>query len=103
RSSPARADLPSFPTRRSSDLPVVAGQFEAGHLTDAVRRARVEACAFGLRHLVRLAEHFTRTRKVKPAPGNDILDGGQQVVGAVEDRKSTRLNSSHGSISYAVF
>src|SRR2546422_2812297 len=26
-----------------------------------------------------------------------------QVLGAAEDRKSTRLNSSHGYISYAVF
>src|SRR2546429_4427322 len=30
-----------------------------------------------------------------------ILDGGQAV--AALDRKSTRLNSSHGYISYAVF
>src|SRR5256884_2363169 len=36
------------------------------------------------------------------------LDDGRLIVGApdqfaVEDRKSTRLNSSHGYISYAVF
>src|SRR3712207_7435914 len=31
--------------------------------------------------------------------------GGQRLVGAggLEDRKSTRLNSSHANISYAVF
>src|SRR2546429_961301 len=29
--------------------------------------------------------------------------GGDQVVTAKKDRKSTRLNSSHGYISYAVF
>src|SRR5207245_10675417 len=29
------------------------------------------------------------------------LDGGANITG--RDRKSTRLNSSHGSISYAVF
>src|SRR2546422_8623533 len=28
---------------------------------------------------------------------------GAQVVGQKQDRKSTRLNSSHGYISYAVF
>src|SRR3712207_7980712 len=28
---------------------------------------------------------------------------GQRPVGDVEDRKSTRLNSSHANISYAVF
>src|SRR3712207_7621788 len=32
--------------------------------------------------------------------GNDRLDGGG---GLDEDRKSTRLNSSHANISYAVF
>src|SRR5207253_8741492 len=31
------------------------------------------------------------------------LDGLERVVGRVGDRKSTRLNSSHVAISYAVF
>src|SRR2546428_5025160 len=31
------------------------------------------------------------------------LGQGSQLVGADEDRKSTRLNSSHDQISYAVF
>src|SRR3712207_6941168 len=37
---------------------------------------------------------------------DDPLSGGQDVVRAevaVRDRKSTRLNSSHANISYAVF
>src|SRR3712207_7302986 len=33
--------------------------------------------------------------------GDRALDGGGE--GAEEDRKSTRLNSSHANISYAVF
>src|SRR3712207_7177989 len=35
----------------------------------------------------------------------DTRDQGDQVgpVGLLEDRKSTRLNSSHANISYAVF
>src|SRR4051794_41716558 len=35
----------------------------------------------------------------------DGLDarGGHRLAGHLEDRKSTRLNSSHPSISYAVF
>src|SRR5207245_6858166 len=33
-----------------------------------------------------------------------VLDGvPHQIVGIIPDRKSTRLNSSHGSSSYAVF
>src|SRR4051812_49736528 len=35
--------------------------------------------------------------------GFDLGDGEVTVVGSTKDRKSTRLNSSHMSISYAVF
>src|SRR2546429_839461 len=37
--------------------------------------------------------HFPRTRSLEP----------DKNVGILRDRKSTRLNSSHGYISYAVF
>src|SRR5437870_13791652 len=57
-------DLPSFPTRRSSDLP-------------------------DLPHGATVADWLTRR------------DLGRPTVGV--DRKSTRLNSSHVAISYAVF
>src|SRR5687768_18295321 len=33
----------------------------------------------------------------------DLQRAGEQLVGLLRDRKSTRLNSSHGYISYAVF
>src|SRR5689334_23776868 len=32
-----------------------------------------------------------------------VLGGGQVQLVSMQDRKSTRLNSSHSSISYAVF
>src|SRR3712207_9009678 len=32
-----------------------------------------------------------------------VLDGGDRRLGRGRDRKSTRLNSSHANISYAVF
>src|SRR2546422_2778296 len=35
--------------------------------------------------------------------GDRTEDSGWRVTGAHRDRKSTRLNSSHGYISYAVF
>src|SRR2546422_3807808 len=41
-------------------------------------------------------------RDVRP-DGLPGLAGTQQQVEQTEDRKSTRLNSSHGYISYAVF
>src|SRR5690242_21368281 len=34
---------------------------------------------------------------------SDELEVGERIEGEVPDRKSTRLNSSHMSISYAVF
>src|SRR5437762_5609235 len=36
-------------------------------------------------------------------PGGDRADGAGELVGEQLDRKSTRLNSSHRCISYAVF
>src|SRR2546422_1271072 len=42
------------------------------------------------------------TPKPKPAPGKKHVSEKEFVV-QVGDRKSTRLNSSHGYISYAVF
>src|SRR5438270_2251468 len=42
----------------------------------------------------------------QPVAGHGVLVGharGQQPAVVLEDRKSTRLNSSHSQISYAVF
>src|SRR5207248_10643909 len=75
-SSRAHRALHSFPTRRSSDL--LAGEVEV-ELPD--RRAKC----------VRILELDGVTARV--------LD----LEAVVEDRKSTRLNSSHRTISYAVF
>src|SRR3712207_6849583 len=36
-------------------------------------------------------------------PGRDRPDDGDDLVDVLRDRKSTRLNSSHANISYAVF
>src|SRR5204863_9676787 len=75
--SGAHRDLHSFPTRRSSDLRI---------------DRRVDA------------ELGDRTRQV--GRGVEVRERGgrrrDQPV-ACEDRKSTRLNSSHVEISYAVF
>src|SRR5205809_4807437 len=70
-----------FPTRRSSDLESLAN---LGGILDGIQTVELERAA-------RRAEH-----------GRQHLDG-RRLPGAVGDRKSTRLNSSHGYISYAVF
>src|SRR5689334_24294180 len=69
-------DVPSFPTRRSSDL------------EDA------EGCAAERRGRAGPRAGETAGRSLRQRKG---------VRGRVGDRKSTRLNSSHSSISYAVF
>src|SRR5207302_10296710 len=69
-------DLHSFPTRRSSDLPLPAWSRSA-------RRRRASPSA----------------PRRQRAPCRAALHAGLALV----DRKSTRLNSSHVKISYAVF
>src|SRR5207249_7188038 len=47
---------------------------------------------------------FSQCRRARPATAAErLLDDGHSEVIDSEDRKSTRLNSSHVSISYAVF
>src|SRR5207245_9298961 len=74
--------LPSFPTRRSSDL------------SHAGRCAPHEASSRGRPGG---AERALRPERSRPGPTSSRRHVGRP------DRKSTRLNSSHGSISYAVF
>src|SRR5207248_9764696 len=72
-------DLHSFPTRRSSDL--IASEFVDGDFR-----------AFLARHEL--------VAEVRPHPGAFV---DKLVPRKKGDRKSTRLNSSHRTISYAVF
>src|SRR5688572_31543786 len=82
-------ELRSFPTRRSSDL----------HHN---RHGRAEV------------EHRTPFRELEPGRRDEAAersadrvadrhDGDVQIATPRIDRKSTRLNSSHSQISYAVF
>src|SRR5690606_42038193 len=80
-----RRTLHSFPTRRSSDLAEHALDGADGHLFGVGAEDGFDG--FGFDGVV-----FARAGAV----GGDVVD----VSG---DRKSTRLNSSHVKISYAVF
>src|SRR5438445_6552597 len=77
--------LPSFPTRRSSDL-------RRSH-RDALVGARAVRRPAALRDGER--------RRIRRRPAADRPAGRPRA--ARRDRKSTRLNSSHANISYAVF
>src|SRR5207253_9687469 len=81
--------LPSFPTRRSSDL--------GFSYLDTQHRALF------MRHQTL---HFdmpkSRSRQNSACQVKSIFEG-LDLAGGILDRKSTRLNSSHVAISYAVF
>src|SRR5690348_18102752 len=83
--------LDAFPTRRSSDLiDGSAGENEIGGAGIA-DDARQEIAQAGIRRQTALDEYGLETREFR----TDTQIG--------RDRKSTRLNSSHPSSSYAVF
>src|SRR5207249_9400537 len=96
--SPAPRVLHSFPTRRSSDLrPLIFHFPEPGvrytRATPTLRRPT--ACQRSSGVIAAL---------IGPPPSRAARAAGRRA-GARDrqDRKSTRLNSSHVSISYAVF
>src|SRR5207245_11617842 len=100
---PLNLHLPPFPTRRSSDL------IEEGALL-CPRFANARTLAKDQRHQpleglsqVWLGRGYRRFRQalVSHAIGGNSPPWGQPDPASL-DRKSTRLNSSHGSISYAV-
>src|SRR5207249_12027088 len=88
--SPHLPDLHSFPTRRSSDLFLTFGEYRLLAKEGAtIGTAGVQAWVRGA------------------SGGCGASSDGDARIGLYErrplDRKSTRLNSSHVSISYAVF
>src|SRR5690348_17756532 len=67
----------------------------AGLLEGQILLAEVDAVGLGQAGEVRpVIQDEQRARLPRPPP---------HLAGALQDRKSTRLNSSHPSISYAVF
>src|SRR5699024_11497507 len=85
------SSLHPFPTRRSSDLTSLTD-----FVTPDARRSHRSDI-----------DELPNRRQFPPRLGQPHPVGGcqaREIAGAVvEDRKSTRLNSSHVSISYAVF
>src|SRR5207244_12953904 len=93
-------DLHSFPTRRSSDLGLFISLLDFG----------TGRSAAGIGGWKSASEAMARLRSRRSCPGNrSHLRPTQfsrrilRVAGLAPDRKSTRLNSSHQIISYAVF
>src|SRR5207245_3780088 len=85
-------DLHSFPTRRSSDL-------TAARALNSAAARKGKSTSFSTCEFVE-----PRTDVYRASAHWASCDGkGVNDVDLPLDRKSTRLNSSHGSTSYAVF
>src|SRR5690606_40536704 len=94
----ARPDVPSFPTRRSSDVKVLSRRGVELHLDTALAAVTPE-------NATTADGTVLPTRTVIWAAGvrgNHLVQEMGTEVGRGLDRKSTRLNSSHVKISYAV-
>src|SRR5688572_31622772 len=92
---PPRSTL--FPTRRSSDLGGVGS-----------RRHDVDVHLIGQRLTMGVADANGQCAHLRWFPASSIRDtdmdeSGEGASYKHKDRKSTRLNSSHSQISYAVF
>src|SRR5690606_39846018 len=95
------ARLPAFPTRRSSDL----GQLTTQQLLVGPQRGST-ILIVGLDTPVGAAQidAAEADRRAAMAGGRTLpADATRLRVDRHQDRKSTRLNSSHVKISYAVF
>src|SRR5690606_40957180 len=88
--------LLSLPTRRSSDLDGAADQ-QSQPVDVTVPEQEVHQDAGGNQHVV----HGRQLAGVNPLGGQ--IPAQIAKPGSAQDRKSTRLNSSHVKISYAVF
>src|SRR5690606_40512827 len=94
--------LHSFPTRRSSDL-TFAQAVDANDRLDGTTGAQGVA---GVALLRTHGNTVAKDRRRGLALGDIAKAGGGTMSvdpGHIRDRKSTRLNSSHVKISYAVF
>src|SRR5207247_8264967 len=96
-------DLHSFPTRRSSDLSDNYRLSFAQRLGYALTRGWETALVANSHAGLAFASSLHRV----PADRGHVVWNGIDIVAAeleaAADRKSTRLNSSHEWISYAVF
>src|SRR5690606_40444102 len=87
---PDPPDLRSFPTRRSSDLLL--------YNQEMLEKSR-ESSRGRLKHFMAVKEQATELSIHNDLYINQLKAEQEKTI----DRKSTRLNSSHVKISYAVF
>src|SRR5207245_10062943 len=96
-------DVHSFPTRRSSDLLKIP-EYEPSAADEFLQLdlGKIEGCltaATGVSEVYALAANMGGMGFISSNHSQILRDNSLINI----DRKSTRLNSSHGSISYDVF
>src|SRR6267143_3646100 len=97
--------------RTTGGSKILADSVPAADATVVARLARAGAIVLGKLNMHEFAygpeginAHYGDTRNPWSSDAHRIAGGSSSGSGAaVADRKSTRLNSSHSSISYAVF
>src|SRR5207302_9452485 len=99
--SPPRPAPPSSPTRRSSDLRGACKLLLSGVRASVPRRLTLALLA-GVPALLFTTAAYGRAGAAK-LHTNKTAPFVNKVGAPAKDRKSTRLNSSHVKISYAVF
>src|SRR5690606_41414502 len=93
----------SSPTRRSSDLQNLRKNTAAVAKPMAMAPPRKSSIISGVLVPDETEQQYRNRRKREPQPDGAKIDGREYEHVENEDRKSTRLNSSHVKISYAVF
>src|SRR5690606_42159467 len=98
--SAARRPLAPSPTRRSSDLVGLVGHLDAGSVVAALTKRLVHG-----QHAFQQLGALVGVERLVLAGCPGEIPAMEEHVACVDrvDRKSTRLNSSHVKISYAVF
>src|SRR5205085_11584111 len=95
--------LSSFPTRRSSDLGagrVALDGFHAGPMTISRRTLRIQFDGFAKALKCRVQLFVHAQGEALESLGKAIELDPESATAYSQDRKSTRLNSSHSQISY---
>src|SRR5207244_13603482 len=101
--TPYYSQLPSFPTRRSSDLDEAELPHDGKKLFDHARTAEWSGGdAANSDHLMNIFFQI-HVERVLQQSGVAMIVFRRHEDEPIADRKSTRLNSSHQIISYAVF
>src|SRR5690606_39397015 len=93
----------SFPTRRSSDLihPGYGFLSENAKFADILDAHNITFIGPSAEHIRVMGDKIEAKKTVKRL-GIPVVPGSDGAVNDEKDRKSTRLNSSHVKISYAV-